>query len=133
MREYASGQAALRLRRLAFQLNSVLHAADAEEIRLLRTAIRRLSRCLKCFAPLYPEASTKPILKRLERLMDAAGAVRDLDIAAGLISGAGLEPGDALLQELAADRARALHELREHAAEAHAAGYSKKWRRKLRI
>jgi CHAD domain-containing protein len=84
MREYARQQTALLLDRLATALQRAARAGDAASIHDVRVALRRLSRCLRVFAPFYPEGSWKKIRRRISALMAIAGAVRDCDIAIDL-------------------------------------------------
>jgi hypothetical protein len=73
MRDYARQQTAILLRRLAYQLNRAARNGDADSIHDLRIAIRRLSRCLRVFAPFFPADSWKKIRRRLAELMEATG------------------------------------------------------------
>ena len=69
----------------AFQVRRAAKHPDEEAIHDLRVSIRRLSRCLRLFSPLYPGSSWKKVRNRLKVLMEAAGEVRDRDIAAKLL------------------------------------------------
>jgi len=111
MREYARRQTALLIRKLAEALHHAAHEADADSIHDVRVAMRRLSRCLRVFAPFYPDGSWKKIRRRISALMAAAGAVRDCDIAMELASRAGVARRSAMLTQLAAQRRKAGHDL----------------------
>src|SRR5229473_321284 len=91
MRDYVRQQTAVLLRRLAYEVNRAAKNADEEAIHDLRVAIRRLSRCLQLFSQFYPGRSWKKIRRHLSELMDAAGDVRDRDIAAKLLEQAGVQ------------------------------------------
>ena len=77
MRDYARQQTALLIRRFAAALHRAAREADADSIHDVRVAMRRLSRCLRVFAPFYPDGSWKKIRRRISTLLAAAGAVRD--------------------------------------------------------
>ena len=74
MRDYARFQTATLLRRMAFQLNRAERHTDSDSVHDLRVAIRRLSRCLRTFAPLYPGRYWKKIRRELSALMEATAA-----------------------------------------------------------
>ena len=111
MRDFVRRQTALLLRRLAEVLEQAAREADADSIHDVRVAMRRLSRCLRVFAPFYPPGSWKKIRRRIRMLMTAAGAVRDCDIAIELAGRAGVERGCAIVAQLAAQRRKAGREL----------------------
>ncbi len=104
MREYAQGETASLLERMARQARLAAQSADAGSIHDLRVTIRRLSRCLRVFAQFYPDRGWKKLRRRLRGLMDAAGAVRDLDIAIGLLGEAGVPGGAAVVVRLRGER-----------------------------
>ncbi len=89
MRHYARQQTALLMDRLTAALNRAARAGDAQSIHDVRVVMRRLSRCLRVFAPFYPDGSWKKIRRRISALMALAGAVRDCDIAIELAGRAG--------------------------------------------
>src|ERR1039457_5426985 len=66
MRDYARLQTATLLRRMAFQLNRAERHTDPDSVHNLRVSIRRLSRCLRTFAPLYPDRYWKKIRRPAE-------------------------------------------------------------------
>jgi len=104
MRDYARGETAARLYRMARQAELAAESADAGAIHDLRVSVRRLSRCLRVFAQFYPGSSWKKLRERLRVLMDAAGAVRDLDIAIALLGEAGIPPRAAVVVRLRGER-----------------------------
>lgn len=53
---------------------------DAETVHQLRVATRRAEAALRLFAPLLPRRRRRQVQKRLRRLRQAAGAVRDCDV-----------------------------------------------------
>jgi CHAD domain-containing protein len=111
MRDYARRQTALLLRRLAAALNRAARAGDAESIHDVRVAMRRLSRCLRVFAPFYPNRSGKKLRRQLASLMETAGAVRDCDIAIDLLAQAGVPRRESVVARLEAERRRAGRDL----------------------
>lgn len=90
MREYAKLETSALLPRLAAQVDHAAVSGDADSIHDLRVVIRRLSRCLRLFAQFYPGHSWRKLREELGHIMDAAGAVRDLDIAIALLAEAGI-------------------------------------------
>jgi CHAD domain-containing protein len=133
MRDYARLQTAILLRRLAYQLNRAARSGDAESIHDLRVAVRRLSRCLRVFAPFYPGETHKKIRRQLAELMAATGRVRDRDIALQLIAEAGIPPRAAIATRLAAERRKASHELLLEIRRWKVRSFSRKWRSRLEL
>ena len=131
MRDYARLQTAILLRRLAYQLNRA--TGDAESIHDLRVAIRRLSRCLHVFAPFFPGDSRKKVRRQLTELMEAAGRVRDRDIALQLLAEAGLPPRAAIATRLAAERRKASRDLLLEIRRWKGRSFSRKWRSRLEL
>jgi CHAD domain-containing protein len=131
MLEHVHTQTATLLRRLAYQVSQAAKSCDEEAVHDLRVSIRRLNRCLQVFAKFFPDNSAKKIRRRLRTLMEAAGQVRDLDIALGLAADAGLDRKAALLYRMAEARRQArrnlLHEVRLWKGR----GFSKRWRTTL--
>jgi CHAD domain-containing protein len=117
MRDYALHQTDVRFRRMASQVRHASQALDADTIHDLRVSIRRLNSCLRIFAQFYPEKAAKKVRRHLHALMQAAGEVRDCDIAAKLFHEAGSAPNApelAALAELRESRVRNLaDEVRE--------------------
>ena len=111
MRDYARQQTALLIRRFAAALDRAAREADADSIHDVRVAMRRLSRCLRVFAPFYPDGSWKKIRRRISTLLAAAGAVRDCDIAIELAGRAGVARRSAMVTQLTAQRRKAGHDL----------------------
>src|ERR1017187_6125566 len=107
MHDYACLETAILLRRLAYQSNRAARDGDADSIHDLRVAIRRLSRCLRVFAPFFPVGSWKKIRRQLAGLMKATGEVRDRDIALQLLAEARVSPRAATATPPAAERRKA--------------------------
>jgi CHAD domain-containing protein len=70
---------------------------------------------------------------RLEGMMKAAGAIRDLDIALDLVGEAGLAKGTVLVQRLAEERRKAKRQLLSEVRDWKAQGFSRKWRSSLSL
>jgi len=111
MREYTRRQTAALVRRLANQIDQAADSADEDAVHDLRVSIRRLSRCLRVFAQFYPGNSWKKMRAQLRDLMEAAGAVRDVDIAIGLLAAAGIPPRTQLLLRFAGERRKRARQL----------------------
>lgn len=111
MRDYACKQTALLLGRLSVAVNRAARDGNADAIHDVRVAMRRLSRCLRVFAPFYPDGSWKKIRRRIATLMSAAGAVRDCDIAIELVGRAGVPKSNQMVAQLIAQRGRTAHAL----------------------
>jgi CHAD domain-containing protein len=105
----------------------------AESIHDLRVAVRRFSRCLRCFAQFYPSRRQKKVRARLARLRDLAGAVRDRDIALDLLTKAGVAERSAVVARLQAERAKASHALKREMARWRDRGFLEKWRGELEL
>jgi CHAD domain-containing protein len=131
MRDYVRQQTAILLRRLAYQVNRAAKNADEETIHDLRVAIRRLSRCLQLFSQLFPGGSSKKVRRRLSDLMDAAGEVRDCDIAAKLLEKGGGKRESPVFKRLGNDRRTAVKELVAELRRWKQGSFSKKWRAQL--
>src|SRR5207247_11327085 len=107
MRKFAGSQTGILLRRFASRVRRTAKEADAEAIHHLRVAIRRLRRCLQVFSEFYPDGSWKKIRRRLALLMDAAGEVRDRDIALELLAAARISARSAVVRQLRGARPKA--------------------------
>lgn len=126
--EHARSQTALLLRRLALQVNRAAKTCDEEAVHDLRVSVRRLSRCLRVFSQFYPNGSWKQIRRRLRTLMEAAGAVRDMDIATDLLAEAGVSISSPLVRRMAETRRAARRELEREVRTWKGRGFSKSWR-----
>jgi len=133
MRDYARLQTAILLRRFAFQVNRAARNTDADSIHDLRVSIRRFSQCLRIFAGFYPEDTGRKLRRRMRDLMDAAAAVRDLDIAVELATKAGVSSDAALVQSLETERRQAARRLALQARRWNSKDFSRKWRARLEL
>lgn len=133
MREYAVLQTAVLLRRLAFQVNRAARTGEAEAIHDLRVAIRRFSRALRAFAQFFPGGSGKKVRRQLALVMDAAGSVRDRDIALELLAEVGIPARSAIVTRLGTERKHANRELLRELRRWRTRSFSRKWRSQLEL
>ena len=133
MRDYARLQAAVLLRRLAFQVDRAAKLGDAGSVHDLRVAIRRFSRCLRVFAQFFPGGGGKKIRREMADLMDAAGTVRDCDMALALLAEAGIQGRAGIVPQLTAKRRKASRELFRKIRRLQNSNFSRKWRSRLEL
>ena len=133
MQDYARQQTGLLMNRLSVSINRAARKGDEQAIHDVRVAMRRLSRCLKVFAPFYPDGSWKKIRHRIADLMAAAGAVRDCDIALQLIGRAGIARRSAMAAQLIAQRRKAGRELLLEIRRWKERDYPRQWRSRLEL
>jgi CHAD domain-containing protein len=131
MQEYARQQAATLLEKLAVEIDRAARSHGAEGVHDLRVAIRRLGRCLRCFARLYPGHWRKKTIMRLVRLRDLAGAVRDRDIVLELLAKARMSSRSPILIAVAAERRKAHQELLVEIDRWRDRGFIESWREQL--
>jgi len=108
---YAREQASLSLRRLAFRLNRASRLRDAESIHDLRVAIRRFEQCLEIFHQFLLRGHRKKIRRRLRKIMQLSGEIRNRDIALALLKRAGASEQSLLSARLARERTNAQSKL----------------------
>ena len=133
MRQYARQQTGLLLGRLSVAVDRAARDADAASIHDLRVAMRRLSRCLRVFAPLYPHGSWKKMRRRIAALLAAAGAVRDCDIALELVARAGVARRSAMVAQLTAQRRKTGRDLLLEIRRWKSRDYPRRWRTRLEL
>lgn len=92
----------------------VLDTQDIERVHDMRVATRRLRAVLEIYAPCFPKAEHRAVLRDVKRLADALGARRDPDVQ--------LEDVDELLADLPAADGPGLQLLRDRLATQQAAG-----------
>jgi CHAD domain-containing protein len=73
------------------------------------------------------------VRKQLRKLLEAAGAVRDRDIALDLLAATGATDEDALLARLRVERSEAARELAARLRGLEKRGYSARWREALEL
>ena len=131
IRDYASEQTSMLLRRLAFQASRTARMADVDAIHDLRVSIRRLAQCLRVFSQFFPREKTKKIRQRLEAVMDLASEVRNRDIALHLMAGAPALPDSTLARVLSRERTEAEKSLVAALQRWNRRSFHKRWRSKL--
>jgi CHAD domain-containing protein len=133
MRKFTHSQVDTLLRRLAAQVKRTAETADADSVHDLRVAIRRLSRALRSFAQFFPGKQWKRIRKELSSLMDAAGALRDNDVALELLEKAGIAKRARVALALQSRRSAAEAKLREELELWQASNSAHRWREALEL
>ena len=130
-REYAAAQVLSRLNRVAFELRHARRKPDDASIHQLRVAIRRLTETLRVFGAAFPEKEAPKVRRQLRKIMKAAGAVREVDIAIGLAAAAGIPEDAALLAALRHERERSARLLEEAVRRAYRRNITSRWREEL--
>lgn len=128
---YARQQISARLGRLVFEVHRTSRTMDVEAIHDLRVAIRRFSQSLAIFSSLLPKRPVKKVRRRLKRIRDAAGRLRDLDIAVELVASQGVDQTGALAARLAEARKQVEPELLDELRRFTETNFSEKWRSAL--
>jgi len=131
IRKYATDQASVLLRRMAFQVSRTSQLKDADAVHDLRVSIRRLTECLRVFDQFFPQGKTKRVRRKLDALMDLASEVRNRDIALMLLRRAAIPAGPPLLGTLAQERDGAVRVLREALKRWGRHGSHRRWRSRL--
>jgi CHAD domain-containing protein len=70
----------VRAKELFAQSDGVLDTSDIERVHDMRVATRRLRAVLEIFAPCFPRAEHKSVLRDVKALADALGERRDPDV-----------------------------------------------------
>jgi CHAD domain-containing protein len=78
--EAAAATVAIRAEELFEHSEGVLDTSDIERVHDMRVASRRLRAVLEIYAPCFPKARFKPLLKEVKALADALGTRRDPDV-----------------------------------------------------
>src|SRR3954466_10783930 len=78
--EAAAATVAVRAEELFENAEGVLDTSDIERVHDMRVATRRLRAVLEIYAPCFPKAEYRPLLKEVKALADALGARRDPDV-----------------------------------------------------
>jgi CHAD domain-containing protein len=97
---------AARLAKLAEQAGRCYATPDPDAVHDLRVAIRRFSQALRIFKTLLDAKAVKRMRRALKRVLDAAAAVRDLDVGMERLIAEGLPEEHAILEEMRAERRR---------------------------
>ena len=121
MRDYARHQVSLLLRQVIFELHRSPNAPSSEAVHDLRVSIRRFREVTRVFQQFFPSKELKAIRKRLRKVLDLAGKVREKDIVLEFFDKAGIDASAGPRRRLAYDRRRSQRRL---------AGALQKWNRK---
>src|SRR5215204_5980212 len=78
--EAAAATVVVRAKELFEHAANVLDTSDIERVHDMRVASRRLRAVLEIYAPCFPRAQFKPLLKEVKDLADALGERRDPDV-----------------------------------------------------
>lgn len=103
---FAEVSLAARLTRLVEEAERCAATPDPDAVHDLRVAIRRFSQALRIFKPLVDAKAVKHMRGALKRVMDAAAAVRDLDVGMERLIEEGLPAEHAVLDEMRSERRR---------------------------
>jgi CHAD domain-containing protein len=87
------------------------HPEDAERIHDLRVAIRRYTQGLRVFKDLLDGGHVRKIRRRLRRIMETCGTIRNCDIAVEVLKASGASGRLAFEHHLAKARSKAASEL----------------------
>jgi CHAD domain-containing protein len=131
IREYARDQISARLGRLAFEIRASSRSKEPDTIHDLRVSIRRFEQSLDAFAGLLPGAVRKKIARRLRALFNAAGAIRNRDIADKFLDTAGVPPEDPLRARIGSERRLLERALEKELRGCRRSNFSAKWRAAL--
>lgn len=95
-----------RVEKLDGQIDLALKKCGEDEVHDFRVAVRRLAQALRVFGELLPGKEARRMRKALKPALDAAAAVRDLDVDSELLARLGLRRDHPLLEKMRSDRER---------------------------
>jgi CHAD domain-containing protein len=125
--QQAQDKARERLRVLAASLRrAAKHPGKAELIHDLRVSIRRFTQVLRVFDGLF--SHSRKMRRRLRRVMNLCGEVRNCDIAVEVLAEAGAPVNHALEKRLNQRRARAGRELAKLLDQRYVRSQIRRWR-----
>ena len=84
-REFAVAQAHRQLKHLGLQINRAIKTSNAGAVHDIRVAIRRFSQALSLCHTYFPHGEM-PKHRRLKKIMNSAGDVRNCDVALKLVT-----------------------------------------------
>jgi CHAD domain-containing protein len=131
MRDYATGQVADLLRRMAFQANRACVLRHADSVHDLRVSMRRLTQCLRAFGQFLPQGRVRKFRQNLKGTLDLASQVRNRDIALVLLRRVALPSESSLFETLTAERTEAEQAMAAELNLWEKKGVQKKWRSRL--
>ncbi len=94
-RTAAAAVVRVRAEELWEQAEGVLDTSDVERVHAMRVASRRLRGVLEIFAPCFPAAAYRDVLRDVKRLADALGERRDPDVHVEALERFALAVGEA--------------------------------------
>ncbi len=92
------------IERLAFEANRTAKSFEPESVHDLRVATRRVEQAFITFKVHFPRKPVKRLRKQLKAVLCSAGALRDHDIAAKILSKTRQPGATQLLRRVSADR-----------------------------
>jgi hypothetical protein len=131
MKHYVGVQLRARLTVLDRALLVARKTPSEDALHDLRVAARRYSQALRLFAEFLDPKRVKQMRSRLRRLMDHAGAVRNLDVTQRVLESAGVRDVQ-LTETLMAERAELQSRLLKHLTRWRGNRSVKRWRKWLR-
>jgi CHAD domain-containing protein len=132
LKRYAEAKLAARLERISSALRRAAKDPEGpENIHDLRVAIRRFTQALRVFKDLLDGARVRKMRRRLKKIMNLCGEVRNHDIALEALHAAGAPVAQALERRLRKTRSRIASDLSNHLSASRAAKI-KEWRDWLR-
>lgn len=112
--KYARHETRVCLRHFKTHLrHAAKHSGDPGGIHDLRVSIRRLTQCFRIFRDLLDPSPVKKLRRRLHKIMENCGAVRNCDIALELLDECGL-PESPSVSKLKTSREEAAQKLRRN-------------------
>lgn len=116
---------------LSREMRQAAKNPNAEAVHDVRVAIRRLRQCLTVFAAMFPARASKNIHKSLREVLDAAGELRNLDIAVALLQESKLNRTAPLIADLRKDRVKSAKQFVRALGKLDNGGIAAKWQAKL--
>ncbi len=116
---------------LAKEIHKAAKKPDPEAVHDVRVAIRRTRECLKVFAPAFPSSVARTIDKKLSKVLEAAGELRNFDIAMELLKDSGLPKAGELIREIRQDRITHASDFTHALSKLDEGDIAKKWKSKL--
>ena len=111
MRLYARAQVFTLLRSLEARMHEAAKLRDVDSIHDLRVAIRRFQQGLQIFRQFVSGGHRKKIRRRLRKIMQLSGEIRNRDIALDLLRQAGLPARSTVPARLLRERKQFQNEL----------------------
>jgi len=129
--EFAVQQATKLLDDLSKEMGKAAKHPDPDAIHDVRVAIRRLRQCLDVFSAAFPGPAAQKIDRRLAKVLNAAGELRNLDIAIELLKESRLPRTAGLSRRIRTDRTKGAKEFTRILAKLDDGGVPKEWRARL--